>query len=82
MGSGTSKQRLGDRVLAAQKKLASDLAMQRARVKQIQATSPETLNIRVQSITTSFETCSPFSDSTLLVAFEANRGQTPKRCSG
>ena len=73
MGVGSSKQRLGERVLAAQKKLAADQKMQSARAAQIMAASPGTLEVLVQSIADSFQRCSPFSDSTLLVAFEANR---------
>ena len=72
MGAGTSQQRLGERVLAAIKKLQADKAMQVERTKRIRAASAETLDVIVQSITESFEKCSPFSEPTLLVAFEAN----------
>ena len=72
MGSGISKQQLGERVLAARKKLEADRQMQVERAKQLQSVAPETLEVIVQSITDSFERCSPFSDSLLLVAFAAN----------
>ena len=71
MGSGTSKQ-LGERVVNARKKLEADLAMLAERAARLVATSPETLDAMVQSITASFERCVPFSEPMLLVAFEAN----------
>ena len=72
MGSGISKQSLGERVVAAQKKLEADRKLQTARHDQVHTASPETLEVFVQSIADSFERCSPFSDPTLLVAFKAN----------
>ena len=72
MGSGPSIQRLGERVVGARKKLEADLKMQAERVKQLRESSPETLTVMVQSIADSFERCWPFSEPTLLVAFEAN----------
>ena len=72
MGTGTSKQRLGERVLEARKKLEAVKRMQSERTERIKATSPDTLEVMVQNITDSFERCSPFPDSLLLVAFEAN----------
>ena len=72
MGAGISKERLGERVLAARKKLEADLKMQAERTEQVRAASPETLEVIVSSIADAFERCSPFSDATLLVAFAAN----------
>ena len=72
MGSGTSMQRLGERVMGARKKLEADLKVQAERAKQLQAASPETLAVMVQSIADAFERCWAFSEPTLLVAFEAN----------
>ena len=72
MGVGISKQRLGERVLAARKKLEADRKMQAARAALIMSSSPQTLDVMVQSIAEAFKTCSPFSEPTLLVAFEAN----------
>ena len=72
MGSGISQERLGERVLAAQEKLRADLKMQAQRVEQIEAVCPETLDVMVRSISEAFLRCAPFSEPTLLVAFEAN----------
>ena len=72
MGAGASKQQLGERVQRARKKLEADLAMQAVRTEQVRATSPDTLEVMVNSIADAFERCSPFSDATLLVAFKAN----------
>ena len=72
MGAGTSKQRLGERVVAGIKKLEADKAMQDERAERIRAVSPETLDVIVRSIANSFERCSPFSEPALLVAFKAN----------
>ena len=78
MGSGTSKQQLGARVLAAQKKLQSDLEMQPERTKQVESASLETLDVFVRSIADSFKRCSPFSDATLLVSFKANQEEVQR----
>ena len=72
MGAGTSKQKLGERVLDARKKLEADKAMQAERVARIKAASPEALEVIVRSISDAFERYAPFSDTLLLVAFEAN----------
>ena len=72
MGAGSSQQRLGERVLAAIKKLEADKAMQAERTARLRAASPETRDAIVQSITEAFERCAPFSEPTLLVAYEAN----------
>ena len=72
MGSGTSKQRLGERVIAAQKMLEAVKKDQAERTKRIEAASPEAFTVIVQSITDSFERCSPFSEPLLMVAFQAN----------
>ena len=78
MGAGQSKQRLGERVVEARKKLEADRKMQAARAALLKATSPETLTVMVRSIADSFERCSPFSEPTLLVAFEANPEETQR----
>ena len=73
MGSGSSsQQRLGERVLGAQEKLASDRKMAEARAERLKTVSPETLDVMVQSIAASFKSCAPFSDASLLVAYAAN----------
>ena len=62
MGVGvSSKQKLGERVQGACKKLAADMKMQAERAARIKAVSPETLDVFVQSITDAFERCAPFS---------------------
>ena len=72
MGTASSKQRLGERVVAALAKLKEDRAMQAALKQQIESASPETLRVMVQSIEASFASCSAFSERTLLVAFAAS----------
>ena len=72
MGTGTSRQKLGQRVIAAQQQLEADKTQQSERAQQLKAASPETLDGVVQSIGESFERCSAFSEAALLVAFEAN----------
>ena len=72
MGAGNSKQRLGERVLNARKKLAADLKLLTTRTTQLQKASPESLDAITQSIPHSLSTYTPFSDSVLLVAFDAN----------
>ena len=78
MGAGTSSRRLGERerVMNARNKLEADKAMQTERTKKVKAASTETLNVFVESIADSFRSFSPFSDPTLLVAFEANPEET------
>ena len=79
MGAGTSsQQRLGARVMGGRKKLEADKAMQAARVAQLQAACPETLEVVVRSVADSFLRCAPFSDSLLLVAFAANPEETQR----
>ena len=72
MGTSTSKQKLGERVMGALKKFEADTQMQTQRLKQLESASPETKDVIIQSITDSFEGCAAFSDSLLLVAFAAN----------
>ena len=78
MGSGSSKQRLGERVLDARKKLAADRKLQSARAALLKSASPETLETIVQSMAAAFKTYSPFSEPALLVAFEANPEETQR----
>ena len=78
MGAGGSSQRMGERVMGARKKLESDLQLQKARTEQIRAASRDTLDVMVQSIADAFERCAPFSEQTLLVAFEANREEVQR----
>ena len=82
MGAGSSsKQQLGERASATQKQLASDEQSARERVAQLKATSPETLDVAVQSVVSALERCSPFSDSLLQLAFAANAEETKRALS-
>eukprot|EP01083_Nonionella_stella_P201909 738154_1 len=76
MGATDSKQKLGERVLAARKKLADDMKIQSERVADIESKSPETKKVIMKSITDSFKSCSPFLESILLVAWQIN----PEEC--
>ncbi len=78
MGTGTSRQKLGERVQNARAKLAAAKTLQAKRLKQLESASPETLDVMVQCIATAFEKCAPFSDAMLLVAFEANPEETQR----
>ena len=78
MGAGSSKQKLGERVLAARQRLATITKQQAERTARINEASPETLDVIVRTIADSFERCSPFSEATLLVAFQANPEETQR----
>ena len=78
MGIGSSAQRLGERVIAARKKLKADKNLQAARASQLLALSATTLEVWLQSLADSFTRCVPFSESLLLVAFEANPEETQR----
>ena len=52
--------------------------MQAERAKQLGSAAPETLEVVVQSIADAMQRCSPFSESTLLVAFAANPEETQR----
>ncbi len=77
MGTTDSKQKLGERVMAARKKLQDDIKIQCERVKDIESTSPQTIKVIINSVAESFSTCSPFLESILLVAWQLN----PEECS-
>ncbi len=77
MGTTDSKQKLGERVIAARKKLTNDKQIQSERVKEIRSQTPETLKVIMESVRDSFKTCSPFLEPTLLIAWEAN----PEECA-
>ena len=77
MGTTDSKQKLGERVIAARKKLSDDTKIQTKRVKEITSQSPETLKVITDSVRQSFKTCSPFLEPTLLIAWAAN----PEECA-
>eukprot|EP01084_Bolivina_argentea_P284845 488291_1 len=76
MGATDSKQRLGEKVVAARKKLEEHKQMQLDRLKFFESKSPETVKVMIESIAQSFKTCSPFLEHTLLIAWQSN----PKEC--
>eukprot|EP01084_Bolivina_argentea_P244312 409306_1 len=78
MGAGDSKQKLGERVRAARKKLADDMKIQSERVNDIKSKAPQTTKVIMDSVAESFKNCSPFLESILLVAWELNQQQCSK----
>eukprot|EP01083_Nonionella_stella_P011622 32994_1 len=75
MGATDSKQKLGERVLAARKKLEEDRKIQCERYKHLQSKSPETMKFAIESISKSFQSCSPFLDPVLLLAWQYDHDQ-------
>eukprot|EP01084_Bolivina_argentea_P012913 24193_1 len=76
MGATDSKQRLGERVIVARKKLSEHKETQLDRLKFFESKSPETVKVMLDSIGESFKTCSPFLEQTLLIAWQSD----PKQC--
>ena len=76
MGTTDSKHKLGERVIAARRKLSEDMKLQTNRSKDLQSKSPQTMTAIIKSIDESFKSYSPFLEPTLLVAWAAN----PKKC--
>ena len=68
MGAGSSKQRMGERVLAGRSKYKEAVSVLDERVSLM---SSETLLFAVDGIMESLSLCSPFLEGTLLVAFKA-----------
>ncbi len=69
MRATDSKQRMGEKVIAARKKLEEQKEMQLDRLKLFESKSPETVKVMIESIAQSFKTCSPFLEHTLLIAW-------------
>eukprot|EP00485_Elphidium_margaritaceum_P018703 CAMPEP_0202728576 /NCGR_PEP_ID=MMETSP1385-20130828/185696_1 /ASSEMBLY_ACC=CAM_ASM_000861 /TAXON_ID=933848 /ORGANISM="Elphidium margaritaceum" /LENGTH=829 /DNA_ID=CAMNT_0049394827 /DNA_START=40 /DNA_END=2525 /DNA_ORIENTATION=+ len=69
MGAGESTEKLGQRVLIAKSKLESDLKTATDRYEYLKQHSPRTLKTMIESVSASFETCAPFLESTLLIAW-------------
>eukprot|EP01083_Nonionella_stella_P232663 820487_1 len=69
MGNTDSTKKLGERVLVAKRKLEKDKTIQSERYEYLKANAPQILDATMKSITASFETCSPFSEATLLMAW-------------
>eukprot|EP01084_Bolivina_argentea_P081611 147773_1 len=78
MGTTDSKQKLGERVIAARRKLNEDIKLQSDRTKELQSRSPETMKAMIKSIALSFKSCSPFLEPTLLVAWQYDPVQCQK----
>ena len=65
----STRQKLGERVLAARAQLDAAKKMQRERLEQLDG---DTLDVIVRSVGESFKSYTAFSESLLLVAFAAN----------
>ena len=78
MGTGTSRQKLGERVQNARAKLAAAKELAVKRLKQLKQTSPESLELLVQSLSEAFKQRQPFSESLLMVAFAAAPEETER----
>lgn len=70
MGNIDSTQRLGERVLSGKKKLEQDIAAQTERYEYLSSNTPKALDVMIKSIAASFESCSPFLEPTLLIAWK------------
>eukprot|EP01084_Bolivina_argentea_P197005 337678_1 len=75
MGATDSKQKLGEKVIAARKKLEEHKELQSERVKFFQSKSPETIKVMIDSIGQAFKTCSPFLEHTLLITWQSDPAQ-------
>ncbi len=76
MGNTDSAQQLGQRVIAARRKLKEDRQIQTERSEFFKAQSPESIKVMIDSIERAFETCSPFLESVLLVVWKCD----PQKC--
>ena len=72
MGNTASDDRMGERVAAGRRKLEHELKKQEARVRVMNAVSPDTMEVMVQSIEDAFHVHAPFKEGTLMAAFRAN----------
>ncbi len=72
MGNTDSAQILGEKVVAGKRKLEQERAIQSKRYEYLVKNSPEALNVMMESIAESFQTCSPFLEPTLLIAWQHN----------
>mmetsp|Transcript_42253 Transcript_42253/g.69642 ORF Transcript_42253/g.69642 Transcript_42253/m.69642 type:complete len:711 (-) Transcript_42253:126-2258(-) len=73
MGSTDSKQKLGERVIAARRKLEDDMKLQSERSDDLMAKSPKTMQFMLSSIESSFKNYAPFLEPTLLIAWSADK---------
>ncbi len=72
MGNADSKQKLGERVIAARNKLNEDTKLQSDRYTDLTTKAPETMKVIIKSISDSFANYSPFLEPTLLLAWQRN----------
>eukprot|EP01083_Nonionella_stella_P131387 399154_1 len=72
MGTTDSKQRLGEKVIEARKKLEEQTEIQNDRFQFFETKSPQTIKVIFDSIDQSFKTSSPFLEQTLLIAWQSN----------
>eukprot|EP01084_Bolivina_argentea_P105697 189285_1 len=70
MGNTESKQKLGERVIAARSKLEHDTQLQCEKYEYLKSKSPKTMNVIMDSIAASFKECAPFLEATLLIAWK------------
>eukprot|EP00485_Elphidium_margaritaceum_P001827 CAMPEP_0202695166 /NCGR_PEP_ID=MMETSP1385-20130828/8824_1 /ASSEMBLY_ACC=CAM_ASM_000861 /TAXON_ID=933848 /ORGANISM="Elphidium margaritaceum" /LENGTH=722 /DNA_ID=CAMNT_0049351141 /DNA_START=68 /DNA_END=2236 /DNA_ORIENTATION=+ len=77
MGAIETAQKLSERVMAGKAKLDADIKRDYARYQYLKRHSKKTLNAMLESVAASFETCSAFSESTLLIAYMYD----PEKCS-
>ena len=75
MGTTDSKERLGQKVIEARKKLEEQKAIQTDRFEFFDSKSPETIKVIIHSIGQSFKTCAPFLEHTLLIAWQSDAKQ-------
>eukprot|EP01084_Bolivina_argentea_P113080 201623_1 len=76
MGNTDSRQKLGERVITARRKLDEDTKMQVERYEYFKSKAPESMEVMIESIDEAFKSCSPFLEPALLVAWQSN----PERC--
>merc|ERR1719433_1235223 len=78
MGSGVSKQQIGERVKSEKKNLAESTKKDDEQYELLCKQSPETLTNMVQSVEEALLSFSPFPQSTLPLAFRANPERVKK----
>ena len=79
MGTGSSKQRMGERVKTGRSKRDQDLQLRDERVEMMTTSSPETLQVAVDGILEALSLCSPFLEGTLLTAIKAEPKKVEQR---
>eukprot|EP01084_Bolivina_argentea_P258713 436280_1 len=72
MGNTESKKQLGDKITATRKKFQEDSKVYCERSNDINSKSSKLSQYMIKSIETSFKSCSPFLEPTLLTAWYSN----------